>query len=71
MDFVGDEKNLGKPVGSDERNQKSTYVTLTSLEEAKKLSEEAVADALDALKIFGDEADFLRDLVKFLLERKK
>ena len=71
LDFVGDEKNLGKPVGSDERNQKSTYVTLTSLDEAKKLSKETVADALDALKIFGDEADFLRDLVKFLLERKK
>lgn len=71
LDFVGDEKNLGKPVGSDERNQKSTYVTLTSLDEAKKLSKETVADALDALKIFGDEADFLRNLVKFLLERKK
>lgn len=70
LDVVGDEKNLGKPVGSDEKNHKSTYVTLTSLEEAEKLAEKSVADAVDVLKNFGAEADFLRELVKFLIERK-
>lgn len=69
LDVVGDEKNLGKPVGSDEKNHKSTYVTLTSLDTAKNLAENAVADALDAIKNFGDNADFLRDLVKFLITR--
>ena len=38
LDVVGDEAVIGKPVGSDERNEKSTYVTLTSLDEAKKLA---------------------------------
>ena len=71
LDVVGDEKNLGKPVGSDARNKKSTYVTLTSLDEAKKLAEESVSAAVDALKIFGREADFLRELVKFLIGRNK
>ena len=70
LDVVGDEKNLGKPIGSDEKNNKSTYVTLTSLEEAEKLAEKSVVDAVDALKNFGAEADFLRELVKFLIERK-
>lgn len=71
LDVVGDEDVIGKPVGSDERNEKSTYVTLTSLEEAKKLAADTVQQALEALEIFGDEAKFLRDLVKMLLERNK
>lgn len=71
LDVTGDEKNLGKPVGSDARNKKSTYVTLTSLEAAKKLAGDAVNDAVDALKIFGDEAEFLREMVKYLVERDK
>ncbi len=69
LDVVGDEKTLGKPAGSDERNHKSTYVSLTSLDKAKELAEKSVNDALDALKIFGGEADFLRELVKYLNER--
>ena len=69
LDVVGDEKNLGKPVGSDERNQKATYVTLVSLDAAKIFAAEAVHHAIDSLKDFGDEADFLRDLVTFLIDR--
>ena len=71
LDVIGDEKVIGKPVGSDEKNHKSTYVTLTSLEEAQKLAQEAVDKAIDALKIFGEEADFLRELVAFLVKRNK
>lgn len=71
LDVVGDEAVIGKPVGSDERNEKSTYVTLTSLDEAKKLAANTVQQALEALEIFGDEAKFLRELVKMLLERNK
>ena len=71
LDVVGDEAVIGKPVGSDKRNEKSTYVTLTSLDEAKKLAADTVQQALEALEIFGDEAKFLRDLVKMLLERNK
>ena len=69
LDFVGDEKTLGKPTGSDARNQKSTYVTLTSIESARKLAEQTVADAVEALKDFGAEAEFLRELVRYLLSR--
>ena len=70
LDVEGDEKTTGKP-HSDERNKKSTYVTLTSLEEAKKLADEAIQNAVDALKDFGAEADFLRDIVKYLIQREK
>ena len=71
LDVTGDEAAIGKPVGSDVRNEKATYVTLTSLEEAKKLAEDAVNEAVVALDIFGERAAFLRDLALFLLGRKK
>ena len=71
LDVVGDEAVIGKPVGSDERNEKSTYVTLTSLDEAKKMAADAVNEAVDALSMFGDKASFLRELVECLLNRNK
>lgn len=71
LDVIGDEAVIGKPVGSDERNDKSTYVSLTSLEEAKKLAADTVAEAVDALEMFGDKATFLRELVEYLLKRNK
>ena len=71
LDVTGDEKILGKPTGSDEKNHKSTYVSLTSLDEAKNFAQATVDNALNALKNFGDEADFLRELVQYLLDRQK
>lgn len=70
LDVTGDEKEIGKPVGSDLRNHKSTYVTLTSLEEARKLAKATVQEAVDALAPFGSRAVFLRELVEYLLTRK-
>lgn len=69
LDVEGDEKSLGKPIGSDAKNGKSTYVTLMSLDEAKFFAEKTVETAVDALKDFGSEADFLRELVKYLIGR--
>lgn len=71
LDVTGDEATLGKPVGSDEKNHKSTYVSLLSLEKAQKLAEETVDDAVRALSPFGPEADFLRNLVHYLIGRNK
>lgn len=70
LDVTGTEAELGKPVGSDEKNNKATYVTLLGLEKAKVYSERYTKDAIDALEIFGDRADFLRDLTIKLTTRK-
>lgn len=71
LDVVGNEAIIGKPVGSDERNDKSTYVTLTSLETARELAAQVVADGVKALEGFGDKAVFLRELLESLLVRNK
>lgn len=69
LDMTGTQEKIGKPVGSDVKNHKATYVTLYSLEKARQMSKEAVNNALLSLKEFGDEADILRELVKALLTR--
>lgn len=71
LDKIGDEALLGKPVGSDEKNEKTTYVTLEGLDKAqadqKQLSEEAIA----MLNEITDEKVFLKDLIGSLVNRDK
>ncbi len=71
LDVTGDAKILGKPTGSDAKKHKATYVSLTTLAEAKRLAQAAVDDALAALSNFDSEADFLRELVQYLTAREK
>ena len=69
LDVTANEEELGKPVGADEGNQKVTYVSLFGLEKAKLLADEQTEKALQALAVFGEEADELRVLTKALLDR--
>ena len=71
LDVVGNTAMIGKPVGSDEKNHKSTYVTLTSLDQARELAQSAAAEAVGALRSFGDEASFIRQLVIHLVAREQ
>lgn len=71
LDVTGDAKLLGKSTGSDAKKHKATYVSLTSLDEAKRLAQAAVDEALNSLTDFGNEADFLRELVQYLIAREK
>ena len=69
LDVVGDEALLGKPVGSDARNDKATYVTIFSLDEARRMACEAADKAVQALEPLGPKACFLKELVEHLLVR--
>ncbi len=71
LDVTGTTEDIGKPAGSDERNQKATYVTLATLAGAEKMARDAVEAAVEALAPLGDKAAFLRDLAEFLLSRKQ
>jgi len=71
LDVIGTAEEIGKPVGSDEKNHKSTYVSLTSLEDAQDLARRTVQEAESDLYIFGERAAFLRELVGYLVNRKQ
>lgn len=71
LDVTGTTEDIGKPAGSDERNHKTTYVTLATLAGAEKMARDAVEAAVEALAPLGDKAAFLRDLAEFLLSRKQ
>lgn len=69
LDIEGDEQKIGKPVGSDTKNNKATYPALFGLHESQVRARQAADSALAALQSFGDEADFLRSMVHFVIER--
>ncbi len=69
LDVTGSSEELGKPVGSDEEQNKTTYVTLLGVENAKKEAEKLTEKALEALKNFKDN-EFLTELTNMLLSRK-
>lgn len=69
LDVVGDEVALGKPIGSDEAHNKSTYPALLGLDRAKELAQETVEEAVTALEGFGDEAHTLRQLARYIVDR--
>ncbi len=69
LDIEGDEQKLGKPVGSDIRNKKATYPALYGLEQSKEKARSAADSAKAALSTFGREADFLRELVEYVIKR--
>lgn len=70
LDVTGDEAALGKPVGSDVANDKSTYVALLGIAEAQALAHETTQHALDALSSFGAEAEMFRAIARFMVERR-
>ena len=70
LDVTGDEKELGKPIGSDAQSNKSTYVSILGIDESKKYAEMLTDKAIDALEIFGSEGDFLRELAASLINRR-
>ena len=69
LDVTSDSATLGKPVGSDEAQNKSTYVSLLGLEQARASADACTAQALDALAVFGEEGAFLRGIAEQLRKR--
>lgn len=69
LDVIGDEKQLGKPVGSDADNNKSTYVSLLGLEKSKELAALLTDEAVSSIDFFGEDADFLKELAVKLTKR--
>ncbi len=71
LDVTGTLEILGKPIGSDGRNEKSTYVTFEGIEQAKKDVERLSAEAVSILEQCGGNHAFLKELFLFLINREK
>ena len=72
LDVEGDQEQLGKPVGSDSENNKSTFITLYGLAESKKIATQLTEQANTVLKeAFGDKTASLIEYTSYLLNRKK
>ena len=71
LDVTGDEKELGKPLHSDEKNNKTTYVTIYGVEEAKNKVKYYIDDAKEILSEVGKPNMFLDELLDYLTTRSK
>ena len=70
LDVTGDSALLGKNVGVDDLNDKSTYVSLMGLEGAKRAVRELTGEAVAALAKFDGDTAYLADLARELAVRK-
>lgn len=71
LDVTSTTEELGKPVGSDERNQKPTYVSIHGLNKAKADVDALSEEAVNLLKGLGDGNQFLSELIIYLVNRTK
>lgn len=71
LDVTSTTEELGKPVLSDEKNEKTTYVTIEGIEKAKEDVREISKRAITALQSLGRKNNFLEELLVQLIDRKK
>lgn len=69
LDIEGDEAKLGKPIGSDERNEKSTYVTFAGIEKSKQEVKRLTDEAIEDLNSLPNHNEFLVELLNYLVYR--
>lgn len=69
LDVIGKEQELGKNVGSDKINGKSTFINIVGLDKSKEMVQELTFNSVQILNRFGDKSRFLRDLSYYLIER--
>ncbi len=71
LDVTADAAALGKPVGSDADNEKTTYVSLCGLEETRKAAAQKTSEALESLNAFDGDTAHLEHLAQALLYRDR
>jgi geranylgeranyl diphosphate synthase type II len=71
LDVTQTSEQLGKTAGKDTAAEKATYPSLCGVEQSERKADELVSKAFAELDSFGDRAETLRELARFLVERKK
>ncbi len=70
LDVIGNEQEIGKPVGSDQKKNKSTYASVLGITKSQLKAEKLSKDAIDILTSLPYETQRLEDLCKMIIERK-
>lgn len=70
LDIVGDEAKLGKKVGSDIDNNKSTYPSLLGLEKSKEIANELISEAKKSIEKLSENVEFLNGLADYIIARE-
>ncbi|HWR35137.1 MAG TPA: farnesyl diphosphate synthase [Clostridia bacterium] len=71
LDVTQSSEQLGKTAGKDQAVEKATYPSLYGLEQSERMADELINRACSALDSFGQRADTLKSIAKYLVERKK
>jgi farnesyl diphosphate synthase len=71
LDVEGDEAAVGKKLGKDGDAGKETFLSLLGLDRAREQARMLVDQAVEHLHSYGAEADLLRDIARFILERDR
>lgn len=70
LDIIGEESKLGKKVGSDIDNNKSTYPSLIGLEESKQIAKNLIEEAKLSIKAINNDGEFLCGLADYIIDRE-
>lgn len=70
LDIEGTEEEIGKPIGSDEGRHKATFPAIVGMKESKERAAELIDIAVDAIKDFGNVAEPLRKIARYIIERR-
>ena len=71
LSVEGDELITGKPVGNDEAKGKCTYISKYGLEEAKRTLKELIDESVSIAESYGENAEFLKQLALYIMNRNK
>lgn len=71
LDILGDEMKIGKDIGSDMVNGKSTFVSVLGLQRSVDLINELTEKAINILDGFGEKGEFLKNLTQYMAERDR
>lgn len=71
LNVEGNPELMGKAVGTDRQRDKSTYPSVLGIQAAREFSKKLVQEALQALETFDKQADPLRGIARYIIERKR
>lgn len=71
LDIEGNQEVLGKPIGSDEKNHKQTYVSIHGMQKSKDMVQKLSDEALQILRETNGDSTFLEELTRYLIHREK